>query len=186
MGRFQVSKVISLNTDGVDPEKPYGILTSELYKYFDVKKIKKVDADNLSDIKFKGNLKGFWERAITRAEITINIKDNHLKLKAEGTSSLGAWPWLWFFLGFVTVLLFLFFLIDLIEFLICRDRPKQYFEEIFKAIEYESDTILFTEVKAIEKNKEILNKLGELAELKEKGILTNEEFETEKTKLLSS
>lgn len=186
MGRFQVSKVISLNTDGVDPEKTYGILTSELYKYFDVKKIEKVNADNLINIKFKGNLKGFWERAITCAEITINIKDDHLKLKAEGTSCLGAWPWLWFVLGFVTVFLFLFFLIDLIEFLICRDRPKQYFEEIFKSIEYESDTILFTEVEAIEKNKEILRKLEELAELKEKGVLTDGEFQTQKAKLLSS
>lgn len=85
-----------------------------------------------------GNLTGAWERAITEARVRIEINDdNQLVYKAEGSTSIGAWSWVWAILGLFTGFFFAFFLYDLITYIISRDKPKVYFEEAFRAMCYE-------------------------------------------------
>jgi hypothetical protein len=84
-----------------------------------------------------GNLRDTWERAVTKATININIKENELSYKVQGSSSIGKWAWIRFVLGLFTGIFLGWFVLDLVEYIICRDRPKKYFEEAFNAVAFE-------------------------------------------------
>jgi hypothetical protein len=88
-------------------------------------------------LKVDGNLKGLFERAVTKAEVQINLQQGNMLYQVRGTASLGKWPWVWCILGFFTGFFFFLFGIDLVEYIISRDRPRRYFEEAFKAVEFE-------------------------------------------------
>lgn len=102
---------------------------------------KHYDEDDISFTKdgliLKGNLKSPWERAITEARVTLTTEGDQLTYRVDGKSSLGCWPWLWFVLGLFTGFFIVWFLVDLVEYLISRDRPKRYFEEALKSVEFE-------------------------------------------------
>lgn len=84
-----------------------------------------------------GDLQGSWERAITKAEVKLKVEGGQLTYRVDGKSSLGFWPWVWFILGLFTGFFFVWFGIDLVKYLLSRDRPKRYFEEAFKSVEFE-------------------------------------------------
>ena len=83
------------------------------------------------------NFEIYGKYDITKAEAKVKITGNQLVYRVNGESSLGGWPWVWFFLGFFTGFFFFWFAWDLVEFLINRDRPKRYFEEAFKSVRFE-------------------------------------------------
>ena len=133
MPHFGVYKKCELKKENVTTEQVAHLLKRSISKYYNENDIT-VTPTGLS---VKGNLKSMWERAITKANVQIKIEDNQLFYYVDGTSSLGRWPWVWWILGFFTGFFFIWFLIDLVEYLLSRDRPKQYFEETFKLVSFE-------------------------------------------------
>ena len=133
MANFEVYGKCAIKKEGVTVDTVAQLLKTSLAKYYDDGKITVTP----TGITVTGNLKSIWERAITKAEAKIKIEGNELTYRVDGDSSLGGWPWLWFILGFFTGFFFIWFLFDLIEYIISRDRPKRYFEEAFKSVQFE-------------------------------------------------
>ncbi len=141
MASFEVYDKCEIKKKGVTVETIAQLLKTSLAKYYNDGNITVTP----TGIIVKGNLKSIWERAITKAEAKIKIEGNQLTYKVGGDSSLGGWPWVWFilcfftyyFLGFFTGIFFILFLLDLVEYIISRDRPKRYFEEAFKSVQFE-------------------------------------------------
>ncbi|MBE1162796.1 hypothetical protein [Dyella acidiphila] len=93
----------------------------------------------------QGDLQAFGARAITAAEVKFRIEDGELTYRVVGSVSFGKWPWAWLALFFVVNVIWgyesLFILglfsADAISYFLSRDKPKQYFENAFKAIQFE-------------------------------------------------
>jgi hypothetical protein len=77
-------------------------LTMRLKEYFTLTKVQ-ISTPNI--VYFKGSLKGFWERSITSGNIAFKGENDTLKLKADGTSDLGYYYWVFGILAFITTLL---------------------------------------------------------------------------------
>ncbi|MGH7979587.1 MAG: superinfection immunity protein [Limisphaerales bacterium] len=176
---FAVYGKCEIKKDGVTVEEVGRILKKSLSKHYDEYKISLTP----TGLMVNGNLKSIWERAITKASAEIMIDGPDLSFRVDGTSSLGGWPWVWFALGFCTGFFFVWFGWDLIEYIICRDRPKRYFEEAFQAVVFELErspqpvpaavaTIGFEE------------QLRTLAKLRDDGVITEEDFGEKKRELL--
>lgn len=75
----------------------------------------------------------------------LKLESNELSYRVNGFSTLGKWPYIGFVIGALVNVLFGFggyFFIGWavgtgIEYLVCRDRPKQYLEQAFKAVQFE-------------------------------------------------
>ncbi len=122
---MQENQVISVN-------QIYQVLEHILSRYYNKGDITIINENLIVN----GNLKSIWERAVTKATVTVKVKDNYLYCLAEGTASLGILPWIWFALGFFFKIFFIWFLVDLLDFIVCRDRPKCYFEEVFESLAF--------------------------------------------------
>ncbi len=133
MANFEVYEKCEIKKEGVTADQIGQLLKASLSKYYVEEKITITPAG----ITLEGNLKSIWERAITKADATIKIEGNQLTYRVDGDSSLGGWPWVWFILGFFTGFFFIWFAWDLGEYIISRDRPKRYFEEAFKSVQFE-------------------------------------------------
>lgn len=132
MAGFEVCGKCAIKKEGVSVDTVAQLLKTSLAKYYDARKITVAP----TGITVKGNLKSIWERAVTKADANIKIEGDELIYRVDGDSSLGLWPWVWFILGFFTSFFFLWFAFDLVEYLISRDRPKRYFEEAFKSVQF--------------------------------------------------
>lgn len=84
----------------------------------------------------KGDLTGSFERALTKATARVWIENNTLHYCAEGTVSLGVWPWIWLGVGLFTGVALGIYLYMLISYLSSKRKPKACFEDAFKAILY--------------------------------------------------
>lgn len=133
MANFEVYGKYEVKKEGVTAESVAQLLKTSLSKYYDEGTVTVTP----TSVMVNGNLKSFFERAITKADAQIKIENNQLSYRVDGESSLGGWPWVWLTLGFFTGFFFVWFLINLVEYMICRDRPKRYFEEAFKAVQFE-------------------------------------------------
>jgi hypothetical protein len=133
MANFEVYGKYDIAQEGMTVGKVSEMLKQSLSNYYDEDDITVTP----TGVVVKGNLKSFWERAITKAEAKVKIQENQLVYRVNGESCLGGWPWVWFFLGFFTGFFFFWFAWDLVEFLINRDRPKRYFEEAFKSVRFD-------------------------------------------------
>jgi hypothetical protein len=133
MANFEVYGKCEIKKNGVTVDMIAQLFKTSLAKYYNDGNI----TITPTGITVKGNLKSIWERAITKAEAKIKIEGNQLTYRVDGYSSLGGWPWVWFILGFFTGFFFIWFLWDLVEYIITRDRPKRYFEEAFKSVQFE-------------------------------------------------
>ena len=133
MANFEVYGKCEVKKEDVTVDSVAQLLKTSLSKYYDEHKITVTP----NGVMVKGNLKSIWERAVTKAEVRLKIEGNQLSYRVDGASSLGKWPWVWFFLGLFTGFFFILFLWDLIEYILCRDRPRRYFEEAFKAVQFE-------------------------------------------------
>lgn len=118
--------------DGMTTVQVANIIKTSLELHYDEGKITVTP----TGVRVNGNLNGSWERAITKAEINLDIVDKCLICHVKGNASLGKIPWIWAFLGLFTGIFFAIFLFDLVEYLLCRDRPKQYIREILDALRF--------------------------------------------------
>jgi len=127
MGKCPIQK------DEITQEWAYAKVKESLEKHY--------SSDDISigseGVSVSGNLSASFERAITNANVRVSIEDGHLSYRAAGKASIGKWAYVWFFLGCFTGVFLIWFGMDLFLFIISRDRPKQHFEEAFKAIEFE-------------------------------------------------
>lgn len=93
----------------------------------------------------QGDLEAFAARAITDANVKVRIEDGELSYRVDGSASMGKWPWVCitlFFIveviwGYESLFILGLFSADVVSYFICCDKPKQYFEEAFKAIQFE-------------------------------------------------
>lgn len=93
----------------------------------------------------QGDLQAFGARAITAAEVKIRIEDGELSYRVDGSASFGKWPWTWlalFFIvnviwGYESLFILGLFSADAISYFLNRDKPKQYFEEAFRAVQFD-------------------------------------------------
>lgn len=133
MGSFELYETLDINTAEITTSFVAQSLKTSLSKYYKDSDIKIKD-DGLS---IQGNLSSFWERAVTKADIQIKLFESSVTLQAVGTTSIGTLPWIWLVLGMFSYGFFsIWFLIDLIEYLICRDRPKKYLKDAFLGLKY--------------------------------------------------
>lgn len=86
----------------------------------------------------------FAAQAVTSAVVRIEVVGNELTYRVDGATSLGVWLWVFFGLAFASMVLWgywgfflIWFLCDVTSYFICRDKPKQYFEDAFKAVQFE-------------------------------------------------
>jgi len=133
MANFEVYGKCEIKKKSVTVDEIAQLLKASLSKYYNAGKI----TITPTGITLKGNLKSTWEQAITKAEAKIKINGNELTYRVDGNSSLGSWPWVRFILGFLIPPFFIWFLWNLVEYIISRDRPKRYFEEAFKSVQFE-------------------------------------------------
>ncbi|MGI5924525.1 MAG: hypothetical protein ACOX9E_11340 [Lentisphaeria bacterium] len=133
MAKFEVYGKFELKKEGVTADAVAQLLKSSLSKHYFASDITVTP----SGIIVKGNLSSIWERAVTNADVKIKIEGNELFYRVDGDSSIGAWSYVWGCLGFITGFFFIWFVVDLVDYLICRDRPKRYFEEAFKSVQFE-------------------------------------------------
>ena len=133
MANFQVYKSCYIKNRGVSNEHIAALLKSSILKYYDDSSI----SITPNGMKVQGNLSAIFERAITSADAHFYVSNNELCFRVTGTSSLGGWPWVWFFLGLFTGFFLGVFLFQLVFFLVGRDRPRQCFEEAFSAVQFE-------------------------------------------------
>jgi hypothetical protein len=136
MAHFAIYERCEIKAGNISVEAAAKLLKSALSKYYDEDDIT-ISAKGLV---VKGNLIASFERAITKATVHLSIEDRILSYRVDGKASLGFWAWVWFLLGFCTGFFFIWFLWDLVEYIISRDRPKRYFEEAFKALAFNVGT----------------------------------------------
>ena len=129
---FEVQGKYQLKSQTIPISQIFPMLKDILSKYYGEDKIT-VNSDNLT---IDGDLKSIWERALTKATITVNVKGDQLYCHAEGTVSFGFWPWVWFLIGLVYRFFLGIFLADLISFLFSKNKPKQYIKEAFDSLAF--------------------------------------------------
>ena len=132
MPNFQVNRKCKIREDVVSPKTVALAVKDDLSKYYYPQDIVVTEAGSII---VKGDLSGDWEGGVTTAEVSIKIADGQLTYRVDGRSALGKSTWVWFILGFVVVFCFIGFALNLIEYLISKDRPKQVFEEVFQSIQ---------------------------------------------------
>ncbi len=136
MAHFAIYERCEIKSGAISVEAAAKILKAALSKYYDEDDIK----IGPKGVIVKGNLKALFERAITKATVHLSIEDSVLSYRVDGNASLGFWAWIWFLLGFCTGFFFIWFLWDVVEYIVSRDRPKRYFEEAFKALAFKVGT----------------------------------------------
>jgi hypothetical protein len=141
MANFEVFGKCDVKKQGQTIEAVIEMLRGSLSKHYEMKDL----TTTPSGLQVNGDIKSFWERAITVADVQVKIDSNALSYRVNGSSTLGKWPYIWFAFGILINYLFgfvgCFFLGwavgSWIEYLICRDRPEQYLEQAFKAVQFE-------------------------------------------------
>lgn len=142
MSKFEIYRKCQIKNEGVTGETIAQLLKSSLAKHYNESDISVIP----TGIIIKGNLKPFPELVATEAVAHIKIEGNQLSYQVDGTSSLveGSWICLalslllgFFGLTFFSNLLIGAYIAFFVSYLISRDRPKQYFDEAFKAVQFD-------------------------------------------------
>ena len=141
MVNFEVYGKYEIKKEGVTVETIAQLLKTNLVTYYAENKITLTTAGVAVD----GNLKSIWERAVTKADVKLKIEGNQLSYLVNGTSSFGSYPYIILVLVFIFLIIsdwlsmvMFFWFADLeVTYLFCRNRPKRYFEDAFKAVQFE-------------------------------------------------
>lgn len=136
---FEILERCEVRRPGVTIESVLATMRDSLSRYYRPEDIKLTP----SGLVVSGDLKSFFERAITKAEATVEIIDERLSYRVIGETFIGKWPWFWlvlgccaFVMGFDGSIFVGIFFICLFEYGACSGRPKKYFEEVFKAVKF--------------------------------------------------
>lgn len=141
MAKFEVLQKCLLKKPGVSQQQIVETIKDSLSKHYATRHIKSAP-DGLA---LRGDLQAFAARAITYADVKIRIEGGELFYRVDGSASFGKWPWVWLalffivdvFWGYESLFILGLFSADVVSYFICRDKPKQHFEEAFKAIQFE-------------------------------------------------
>lgn len=130
---FELHGSCDIKKDGVTVESVAQLLKLQLsnyYKYGDI-------TVTPTGVRVNGNLKDIFETAVTDAVVDLKRHDDKLVYRVTGSASLGTTAWVFFIIGLFTGVFLGVFLLLLVEYLICRDRPKQYFQAALDAVKFE-------------------------------------------------
>lgn len=133
MASFSLYGKNSLRNTKVSFVEIVAYIEAKLQRNYSISSITRVE----SGLKIDGDLKGVFEKAVTKATIELRLEGDQLSYSVNGETKLGTAPWIWCAIGFVSGFGFGVFAGYLIEYAICRDRPKQCIEDAFKAVEFE-------------------------------------------------
>lgn len=141
MAKFELLQKCLLKKPGVSQQEIVETIQKSLSKHYADRHIK-TTSDGLV---LQGDLQAFGARAITVADVKVRIEDGQLSYRVNGSASFGKWPWVWlalFFIvnviwGYESLFILGLFSADAISYFLNRDKPKQYFEEAFKAVQFE-------------------------------------------------
>lgn len=140
MASFEVFGKFAIKKPVVTVESAVQIIKGSLSRHYNANKIRTTS----NGLTLKGNLKAFAAQAVTNAVVRVEIVGGELTYRVDGSASLGVWPWVFFGLAFVSSVLWgywgfflIWFLCEVVSYFICRDKPKQYFEDAFKAVQFE-------------------------------------------------
>ncbi|MDD5598753.1 MAG: hypothetical protein PHV82_12470 [Victivallaceae bacterium] len=86
-------------------------------------------------VRIDGNLKGFWKRAVTNVEIQIKVQDGQMFISAEGKCSFSEFVWAWFVFSWLWRIVIIWFVLNLIEYSLCRKLPEKYIEDALESME---------------------------------------------------
>jgi hypothetical protein len=186
-GRFRLKKEVTVDFVAA-------LLKQELSKHYAESNI----TITATGIQVKGSLSDFWETAAIDASATVEIRDDELTYRVVGTASLPKWAWVLCVLGFVTGVFFVAFAFVAVEYLICRNRPKQYFDEAFDAVRFEIGALELRE-QPDEHNKtstaaegvtagtpDVASRIMRLRELLDSEAITQAEFDELKRKIINA
>jgi len=179
---FKISKNTNISVSQIEVKDLYNKMKSHLSTYYSGHSITVGD----NGIAIRGNLKATFERAITKADISVVEQNGFYAIKAQGSSSIGFWSWVWLLLSFFTGFFFIWFLFDFITFLIGKDRPRAYITEAIDAVVSDVSFGNQTPNRSIgEVEDATIERLEKIAILRDKGVLSEEEFQVEKGKIIS-
>jgi len=136
-------------------------------------------------VSINGHLRDAFEWGVIKANAVLTIENGELVLNAKGTVTLGKVAWLLFALGLVTGVFLLVFFYAVIMHFNSKDRPEKHLRQAFKATVQEINksapaaTILSPAVTT-----SVIDALEKLGSMKERGIITNDEFSQQKQQLL--
>jgi hypothetical protein len=141
MAKFEVLQKCVLKKTEVSRQEIVETIQKSLSKHYASRHIKPA-SDGLV---VQGDLQAFGARAITAANVKIQIEQGELSYRVDGSASFGKWPWFWlalFFIvnviwGYESLFILGLFSAEVVSYFLCRDKPKQYFEEAFKAVQFE-------------------------------------------------
>jgi hypothetical protein len=141
MAKFEVLQKCLLKKPEVSQQEIVETIRKTLSKHYASRHIK----PTLHGLVLQGDLQAFGARAITAADVEIRIEDGQLAYRVDGSASFGKLPWVWlalFFIvnviwGYESLFILGMFSAEVVSYFLCRDKPKQYFEEAFKAIQFE-------------------------------------------------
>jgi hypothetical protein len=141
MAKFEVSQKCLLKKPEVSQQEIVETIRKTLSKHYASRHIK----PTTNGLFLQGDLQAFGARAITVADVKVRIEDGQLSYRVDGSASFGKWPWVWlalFFIvnviwGYESLFILGLFSADAISYFLNRDKPKQYFEEAFKAVQFE-------------------------------------------------
>lgn len=141
MAKFEVLQKCSLKKAGASQQEIVETIRRSLSKHYANRYIKPTPGG----LVLHGDLQAFGARAITDAVVKVRVEDDELSYRVDGSASFGRWPWVWIALFFVidviwgyeSLFILGLFSADVVSYFVCRDKPKQYFEDAFKAIQFE-------------------------------------------------
>ena len=92
-------------------------------------------------VNINGPFKPWYCFCKTNADVKFSIENNQLLYRADGTCKLSEFTYVWGILGILPVAILKFFLtwfiFDVIEFFINKDKPKRVLAEALQAVEFE-------------------------------------------------
>ncbi|PHS69510.1 MAG: hypothetical protein COB23_06040 [Methylophaga sp.] len=182
MAFIEVHEAEVLTNNTITEEEILKMFQSHLVNYYDDDSVN-INSDH---VKISSGLKGMWEWGVVEAEAKIRIQNGQLLLNAKGTVKLGKLAWFFCVLGFLTGVFMVFFLCAAVLNFSSKDNPIKYFKQAFKATAQEVNQISVSNNIPSTSTKELMDELEQLASMKDRGILTLNEFNLQKKQLLES
>lgn len=190
MAYFEIQDSFDIGNSPIAAEQISEKLQSSLSNHFRSPTIQLVP----NGFSMDGYLKGSWEFARTKATLEFSIVGDQVHIRVHGKVSFGIFPWVYCaVLSLIGIGFFVFFML-LVMYLTSKDKPRQYIEDAIKAVKFEllhgdnaSARIGIHNQYTSAGNAPIstLEALEKFSILRDKGILSEEEFNAKKSEILN-
>ena len=135
MAAFELYGKFDIKNKNMTINKASILLEESLRKHYEKVTI------TTTGVNINGSFKPWYCFCKTNADVKFSIENNQLLYRADGTCKLSEFTYVWGILGILPVAILKFFLtwfiFDLIEFFINKDKPKRVLAEALKAVEFE-------------------------------------------------